>query len=159
MTTLSVPMAVISSPPITAVCVGPDPAATCRVWLGNTIPVGPSVTVWPLTTTTVGVGSMVKTVPSIVATEEGPYTTPIPPTVVVIGSGGEIGPGIGIGSEIGIVPGIGIGAGSGVATDPGLEGGRVRVTPAPITLDGSITKVSVSTITIDVFCAGLSVNV
>lgn len=49
MTTLSVPMAVISSPPSTAVCVGPDPnpdpAAACKVWLGKTIPVGPSVIV------------------------------------------------------------------------------------------------------------------
>lgn len=86
---------------------------------------------------------MVKTVPSIVATE-GPYTTSIPPTVVVIGAA---------------VIGVGFGLEIGAATAPAPEGGRVIVTPAPTTLDGSIVNVSVPTITVEVCWVGLSINV
>lgn len=84
-TTVSEPIAVISCPPMTAVCVGPDPAATCSVWLEKMSPAGPMVIDCPWTTAIVGVGAMVNTVPSIVAIEEGPRTTPRPPIEVVIG--------------------------------------------------------------------------
>lgn len=132
-TTLSEPMAVTSSAPYTT-CVVCCAAGMASVWLGKIIPPGPSVMVWSLTTTVVGLGPMVKEVLSM-TTLDPTMSTGRPPIVVLVGVGDD------------------------AAAPPPPLGGLVIVAPTPSTSVGLMVKVLPSTTTIDVGCAGLSINV
>lgn len=123
-------MAVISSAPNTT-CDVSRAAGMASVWLGKAMAPGPSVMVWPLTTTVVGLGPIVKVVVSMM-TLESSMSTPMSSTVVIVG-------------------------GLGIAIPP--SGGRVTVAPTPTTCVGSMVKVFPSTTTVEVGCVGLLVNV